>query len=265
MATRVLWLTKGLGPGGTERLLVELARATRSGPCASRRSPTSCRGRTTSPASWRRRASRPCACRRAAGTHAGRCGCASSWRTAGSTSSTATRRSLPSPHDWRSSAFPRSRRPALVTTEHNTWTSLRPATRWANRLTAGLDAATFAVTEESAASLRGAAAARAEVLVHGIDIERTAARPAGERAAVRRGARAARRRARDRHRRQLPGPEGLPQPARGVPAPRRSRRRVPPRRRRPGPAGGARSPTSVTSSGSATTWCSPGSDRTPSR
>ena len=27
MATRVLWLTKGLGPGGTERLLVELARA----------------------------------------------------------------------------------------------------------------------------------------------------------------------------------------------------------------------------------------------
>ena len=27
MATRVLWLTKGLGPGGTERLLVEMARA----------------------------------------------------------------------------------------------------------------------------------------------------------------------------------------------------------------------------------------------
>ena len=28
MATRVLWLTKGLGPGGTERLLVEMAGAT---------------------------------------------------------------------------------------------------------------------------------------------------------------------------------------------------------------------------------------------
>ena len=80
----------------------------------------------------------------------------------------------------------RGARPALVTTEHNTWTSYHWATRWMNRLTSVADAATYTVTQEVRASLRGAAAARADVLVHGIDIERTAARPAGERAAIRR-------------------------------------------------------------------------------
>ena len=63
-----------------------------------------------------------------------------------------------------------------MTTEHNTWGSLRWATRWANRLTSRADAATFAVTEEVRASLRGAAAERAEVLVHGVDVERIAGR-----------------------------------------------------------------------------------------
>ena len=76
MATRVLWLTKGLGPGGTERLLVELARALDPARVRACAWPTSCRGRTTSPASWRRRVWRRCACRRAAGTRAGRCACA---------------------------------------------------------------------------------------------------------------------------------------------------------------------------------------------
>ena len=76
-------------------------------------------------------------------------------------------------------SLPRVRRPALITTEHNTWTSLRPATRWASRLTAGFDAATFAVTVQTAASLRGASANHVEILAHGIDIGRTAARPIG--------------------------------------------------------------------------------------
>ena len=66
---------------------------------------------------------------------------------------------------------PRRRRPALVTTEHNTWGSHRWATRWANRLTGGFDEVTFAVTDEARQSMRGAAARRAEVLVHGIDID----------------------------------------------------------------------------------------------
>ena len=82
---------------------------------------------------------------------------------------------------------PGRRRPRLITTEHNTWPSLRRATRWANQLTSGADAATYTVTAEVLASLRGTAARRAEVLVHGIDVDRVAARPPGERAAVRAG------------------------------------------------------------------------------
>ncbi|MGA9278006.1 glycosyltransferase, partial [Ilumatobacter sp.] len=66
--------------------------------------------------------------------------------------------------------LPRSRRPALMTTEHNSWASHRRPTRWANRLTSGLDDYTIAVTDEAAASLRGAAARRVEVITHGIDV-----------------------------------------------------------------------------------------------
>ena len=82
-------------------------------------------------------------------------------------------------------SLPRRSRPMLVATEHNTWTSYRRATRWANRLTSGADAATFAVTEEVRASLRGAAADRAEVLVHGIDVDGIADRTDGARAVIR--------------------------------------------------------------------------------
>jgi glycosyltransferase involved in cell wall biosynthesis/GNAT superfamily N-acetyltransferase len=67
-------------------------------------------------------------------------------------------------------------RPVIVTTEHNTWTSHRRLTRWANRWTSGLDAATFAVTHEAADSLEGAAARRVEVLTHGIDVDSVATR-----------------------------------------------------------------------------------------
>jgi glycosyltransferase involved in cell wall biosynthesis/GNAT superfamily N-acetyltransferase len=72
--------------------------------------------------------------------------------------------------------IPRGRRPVLMTTEHNTWTSHRRLTRWANRLTSGLDVATFAVTREAAESLRGPAARRATVVTHGVDVEAIAAR-----------------------------------------------------------------------------------------
>jgi glycosyltransferase involved in cell wall biosynthesis/GNAT superfamily N-acetyltransferase len=72
--------------------------------------------------------------------------------------------------------LPRSRRPALVTTEHNTWASHHRLTRWANRLTSGLDAATFAVTREAAESLRGAAGRRAIVVTHGVDVDAIAGR-----------------------------------------------------------------------------------------
>ena len=82
---------------------------------------------------------------------------------------------------------PADRRPVMMTTEHNTWGSYHWATRWANRLTSRADLATFAVTEEVRASLRGVAGERAEVLVHGIDIDRVVAAAAGHRATVRDG------------------------------------------------------------------------------
>jgi glycosyltransferase involved in cell wall biosynthesis len=68
-------------------------------------------------------------------------------------------------------AVPPARRPALVYTEHNRWPSYRAETRWANRLTFGLDDVTFAVS----AAVRDSVAPRyrddVEVLVHGIDVE----------------------------------------------------------------------------------------------
>ncbi len=186
MAMRVLWLTKGLGPGGTERLLVEMARArdpTRVEPAVAYVLPwkdhlageleeagvqTVCLSTRRRDPWWPVRLRRLMASRRFDVVHSHAPVPAVAARLAVSSLSFA-------------------RRPVLVTTEHNTWTSLRPATRWANRLTSGLDAATVAVTEETRASLRGAAAERAEVLVHGIDVDRIAARPDGERAVVRAG------------------------------------------------------------------------------
>ena len=79
----------------------------------------------------------------------------------------------------------RADRPALMTTEHNTWDSHRLPTRWANRLTGRHDRATLAVTAETLASLRGPAAPRAEVLVHGVDLVRIRASAPAARARVR--------------------------------------------------------------------------------
>jgi glycosyltransferase involved in cell wall biosynthesis len=68
------------------------------------------------------------------------------------------------------------RRPVLVTTEHNTWSSYRPATRWATRLTARLDDATIAVSEEVRASITSPVVRRRTTCVqHGIDLARTRA------------------------------------------------------------------------------------------
>jgi glycosyltransferase involved in cell wall biosynthesis/predicted N-acetyltransferase YhbS len=185
MPTRVLWLTKGLGPGGTERLLVELARA-----CDGHRvtlttayvlpwkdhlaGDLEAAGVTTVCLStWRRDLRWPLRLRQLVAhggfdvvhTHSPLLAVAArlAARTVG-----------------------RRARPALVTTEHNTWASYHWVTRWADRLTNVADAATYSVTAEVQAGLRGPAAAHAVVLVHGIDVARTAARPPGERAAIRR-------------------------------------------------------------------------------
>ena len=77
--------------------------------------------------------------------------------------------------------LPARRRPAMVTTEHNRWPRHRRATRWANRLTIGLDDATLAVSDDVRASMRGRDDIR--TVVHGVDL--AAVRAAADRPGVR--------------------------------------------------------------------------------
>lgn len=67
--------------------------------------------------------------------------------------------------------IPRRRRPVVVTTEHNRWSTFHWATRFLNALTSGSDVATLAVSDEVLASLRGRVRHRARTLRHGIDID----------------------------------------------------------------------------------------------
>ncbi len=66
--------------------------------------------------------------------------------------------------------MPKGTRPAVVCTEHNVWSTHNVFTRWANRLTGRWDAKVLAVTDESRLSMRGPMAAHAETLAHGIDV-----------------------------------------------------------------------------------------------
>ena len=66
--------------------------------------------------------------------------------------------------------LPRSRRPIVLTTEHNAWPTYRLPTRWLNRVTSTRDRRTFAVSAEVAASISGPAARRTQVLTHGVDV-----------------------------------------------------------------------------------------------
>lgn len=72
----------------------------------------------------------------------------------------------------------------VVYTEHNLWPSYSPLTRWGNRLTYALDDAHLAVSEEVRQSVPPRARRSLPALVHGIDLEAVGARLA-ERAVVR--------------------------------------------------------------------------------
>lgn len=67
--------------------------------------------------------------------------------------------------------LPGTRRPHVVTTEHNEWTSHRLPTRVANALTGPLDEHTWAVSDEVRETVWKPFRPRFEVLVHGIDPE----------------------------------------------------------------------------------------------
>jgi glycosyltransferase involved in cell wall biosynthesis len=72
--------------------------------------------------------------------------------------------------------LPRRDRPALMGTEHNVWSSHHTVTRWANRLTLPLEGATVAVSDEVRASMPPRLARRAEVVIHGVDVDAIASR-----------------------------------------------------------------------------------------
>lgn len=76
------------------------------------------------------------------------------------------------------------RRPAIVSTEHSVWPSHKGLTRCANALTAPLDDTRWAVSEQVVRSMWPWWRGRAEVLVHGIPLERLVDR-AGDRSRIR--------------------------------------------------------------------------------
>jgi glycosyltransferase involved in cell wall biosynthesis len=79
----------------------------------------------------------------------------------------------------------RRERPRLVTTEHNPWFRYKRATRLANALTAPWDDAVIAVSDETRGSFPNRRRRRAETIVHGVPLDDIRA-GASDRAAVRR-------------------------------------------------------------------------------
>ena len=178
----VLWLIKGLGAGGAERLLVEQARHRDPGlvaPAVAYLLPGK---------------SDLAACVDAAGCRPVRClGARSSWDPRWVFR---LRRMLRSDHfdlihihsplvavgaRLAVLTLPRSHRPRIVVTEHNVWASHAPLTRTADRLTAGRGEIHLAVSEAVQATLPPAIRARSRVVRYGIDtaaVRAQAARPA---------------------------------------------------------------------------------------
>jgi glycosyltransferase involved in cell wall biosynthesis len=80
--------------------------------------------------------------------------------------------------------LPRSRRPRIVVTEHNVWSSHAPLTRLADRLTAGRSEVHLAVSGAVEESLPGPIRSRSRVVRYGVDVAavRRAADPKAERA-----------------------------------------------------------------------------------
>jgi glycosyltransferase involved in cell wall biosynthesis len=67
-------------------------------------------------------------------------------------------------------AMPRRRRPGFVSTEHNQWSSFHRVTRQVNALTYGLNDHVFAVSDDVRDSVSARYRDRVEVVVHGVDV-----------------------------------------------------------------------------------------------
>lgn len=76
-------------------------------------------------------------------------------------------------------SLPAAKRPALVSTEHNIWSSFLAATRLLNAWTGGLDDVRLAVSEDVRASMASRLRPSVEVIAHGVDREAVRAGLAG--------------------------------------------------------------------------------------
>jgi glycosyltransferase involved in cell wall biosynthesis/GNAT superfamily N-acetyltransferase len=169
VAVRVLWVIKGLGPGGAERLLVAAASAHRpdavaltcayvmpwkdhlAEDLAQAGVDVTCLSSKRRDLRWPLRLARLV-------RHGGFEVVHVHSPLPGSVARLAAR------------TTPRSRRPAVVATEHNRWRTHRLPTRLLNRLTSRWNQATFAVTDEVRHTMGGSAGKRAVTLQHGIDV-----------------------------------------------------------------------------------------------
>jgi len=178
VAVHVLWVIKGLGPGGAERLLVGLAGA-----------------HDPKVATFECAYVVPEKCHLVAEMEAGGvpCECVSHgerdmwWplrlaRMVRSGDFDVVHVHSPLPGSVARLAvrtMPKAHRPTVFTTEHNAWKTFRLPTRWLNRLTNRRDRYTFAVSNEVAGSLRGPVVERSAVLVHGVQLDAVRAAAAG--------------------------------------------------------------------------------------
>lgn len=167
MSVRVLWLIKGLGPGGAENLLATAAEAHDGNAIAFE-----------------------CAYVIAQKDHlverleqAGvRCHCLAAdgatwkwpwrlWRLLAESKFDVVHSHSPLPAAiGRLASHAISGPPALMTTEHNAWRTFSWPTRWANRVTMPLDDAVFAVSNEARSSMSQRLRQRCVALPHGIDV-----------------------------------------------------------------------------------------------
>ena len=74
--------------------------------------------------------------------------------------------------------LPKRQRPALVATEHSEWTGHKRGTRWANGLSGVIDDKTWAVSQQVLDTLRGPRKAATTVLIHGVDPQSVQRAPA---------------------------------------------------------------------------------------
>jgi L-malate glycosyltransferase len=181
---RVLWLTKGLGPGGAERLLVASARRRDRQRLSVRVDyvlphkealvaeleaegvPVACLGsRQILDARWLAALRRSLVQAPVDILHV--------HNPAVAVGARIVARSLP-----------RRLRPRVIVTDHNVWHSYVAASRWADALTSGLDDARITVSEGVRASLPPAIQRRSMVVPQGIDVEQVRVQRA-HRAAVR--------------------------------------------------------------------------------